>query len=347
MSSVTRLSCLRISVISLILMSSALAQFGSGKSIRGQIRVDGQPAPEGVLIYLDRARGRDSSFVNGGGELGNATTDSRGKFSFENIDAGQEHPEGKVYVLSVRYPGYRTTTQVVDLTASPIGYVNIDLTRDRSKDSPAVPAGGPSTMISAKQPSSRKAQDELTKGEELLISKRDPKGSVKSFKKVVELDPAYGPAYVLLATAHMQLQEWGEAKSAFEKAVKLEPNNAAAFLGIGAALNQQQDFSGAQKPLLRSLELNKDSAEAHYELGRSLWALGKWQDAEPHARRAIAINKDFAPSHVLMGNIYLRHRDANAALAEFQEYLRLDPEGQHAEAVKEMVSKIQKALEHH
>jgi tetratricopeptide (TPR) repeat protein len=145
----------------------------------------------------------------------------------------------------------------------------------------------------------------------------------------------------------MQLQEWGDAKSAFEKAVKLEPNNAAALLGIGAASNQQQDFSGAQKPLLRSLELNKDSAEAHYELGRSLWALGKWQDAEPHARKAIAIKKDFAPAHVLMGNIYLRHRDANAALTEFQDYLRLDPEGQHAEAVKEMVSKIQKALEHH
>jgi tetratricopeptide (TPR) repeat protein len=336
-----------MSALLLIFVSSALAQIGSGKSIRGQVRIDGQTAPQGVLIYLDRARGRDSSFVNGSGELGNATTDSRGKFSFENIDAGQEHPEGKVYVLSVRYPGYRTTTQVVDLTASPIGYINIDLTRDRSKDAPNVPAAGPSTIISAKQPSSQKAQDELAKGEELLIQKRNPRASIKNFKKVLELDPQYGPGYVLLATAHMQLQEWGDAKSAFEKATKLEPGNASAFLGIGAALNQQQDFTSAQKPLLRSLELNKDSAEAHYELGRSFWALGKWQDAEPHARRALAIRNDFAPAHVLMGNIYLRHRDANAALTEFQEYLRLDPEGQHAEAVKEMVSKIQKALEHH
>jgi Flp pilus assembly protein TadD len=143
----------------------------------------------------------------------------------------------------------------------------------------------------------------------------------------------------------MQLQEWGDAKSAFEKATKLEPANASAYLGIGAAMNQEQDFTGAQKPLLRSLELNANSAEGHYELGRSLWAQGKWQEAEPHVHKAITISKDFAPSHVLMGNIYLRRRDANSAMSEFQEYLRLDPQGEHAEAVKQMVSKIQKALE--
>jgi tetratricopeptide (TPR) repeat protein len=324
--------------------SQSMSNF-SGKRITGQIRIEGQIAPQGVLVLLDRARGRDASFVSGSGELGNTMTDSRGKFNFDNIDAGQEQPEGKVYVVTISYPGYRSATQVVDLTASPFGMVNVDLKRDTRKDVPNVPGRGMGSTISAKQPSSSKAQEELAKGEELLIEKRDPKASIKNFKKVVELDPQYGPGYVLLGTAHMQLQEWGDAKSAFEKATKLEPGNASAFLGIGAALNQQQDFTGAQKPLLRCLELNANSAEGHYELGRSLWAQGKWQEAEPHARKAITISKDFAPSHVLMGNIYLRHRDANSALSEFQEYLRLDPQGEHAEAVKEMVAKIQKALE--
>jgi TolA-binding protein len=45
-----------------------------------------------------------------------------------------------------------------------------------------------------------------------------------------------------------------------------------------------------------------------------------------------------------MGNIYLRERDANSALKEFQEYLRLDPQGQQAPAVQQMVAKIQNAL---
>lgn len=199
-------------------------------------------------------------------------------------------------------------------------------------------------MISAKQPSSLKAQEQLAKAEELLIQKRQPRESIKEFKKLLEIDPQYGPGYVLLGTAHMQLQEWADAQSAFEKAAKVDPGNASAYLGVGAAMNQQQEFSGAEKPLRRSLELDPDSAEAEYELGRSLWGLKKWQEAEPCARKAIEVDKNFPPAHILMGNISLRHRDAKSALAEYQEYLRLDPQGQHAEAVKEMVAKIEKAL---
>jgi cytochrome c-type biogenesis protein CcmH/NrfG len=45
-----------------------------------------------------------------------------------------------------------------------------------------------------------------------------------------------------------------------------------------------------------------------------------------------------------MGNIYLRHRDANSALLEFKESLRLDPEGPQSKSVKEMIEKIEKAL---
>lgn len=306
--------------------------------------MDGEPAPQGVLVYLDRSRGRDTSFVNGSGELGNTMTDSRGRFSFTAIDAGQEHPEAKLYIVTARYPGYRSATQIVDLTASPIGFANLELKRDTSKDAPNVPAGGPGATVSAKQPASPKAQEQLAKAEELLIQKHDPKESVKEFKKLLEIDPDYGPGYVLLGTAYLQLQEWPDARNAFEKATKLEPKDPNAFLGMGLALNEEKEFNAALKPLQQSLQLRPDSAEAHYETGKSLWALGKWQEAEPHARKALMLNKDFAEGHILMGNIYLRHRDANSALTEFREYLKREPQGRYAEQVKEMVAKIEKAL---
>lgn len=337
----------RFSFLLLTSCSLATAQIVAGigaRRLTGQIRIDGQSAPQGVLVLLDRARGRDSSFVNGSGELGNTMTDSRGKFSFENIDAGMEHPEGRIYVISARYPGYRTTSQIVDLTSTPVGYANLDLRRDTSQSTPNVPAGGPGAMVSAKQPASPKAQDELAKAEELLIQKHDPEASIKGFKKVIEIDNGYAPGYVLLGTAYMQTSRFSEAQSAFEKAVKLQPNDAAAFLGMGAAMNQQQDFSRAVRPLQHSLELRPRSAEAHYELGRSLWALGKWQEAEPHAKEALQIDSGFAPAHILMGNIYLRHKDGAAALSEFQQYLKLDPQGAHAQPVRDIVEKLQKAL---
>ena len=45
-----------------------------------------------------------------------------------------------------------------------------------------------------------------------------------------------------------------------------------------------------------------------------------------------------------MGNIYLQEENPNFALTEFQEYLRLEPQGPDALAVKEIVAKIQKAV---
>jgi tetratricopeptide (TPR) repeat protein len=194
------------------------------------------------------------------------------------------------------------------------------------------------------QPLSAAAQESLGKGRELMFKKHDAKGSIEHFKKVIELDPAYLQGYILLGNACMQTQQWAEAQAAFERAARLEPQSSVAFLGIGAAHNQQLDYAGAQEPLRQSLELNQDSAEAHYELARSLWAMNKWEEAEPHVRKAIQLNKGYATPHVLMGNIYLQEENPSFAMTEFKEYLRLDPQGPDAPAVKVIVAKIQKAL---
>jgi tetratricopeptide (TPR) repeat protein len=321
----------------------AVPQQSTPRGIEGIVRLDGRPAA-GVLVFLDFASGQSSS-ASGAGVVGRTMTDSAGRFKFEQLEQVGRSGGREIFSITAHCPGYKDASQVVDLTFAPRSSINLELYRDTSGNVPNVPPGGPGDSISANQPASPEARAALLQGQELLLQKHDAQGSIESFRKVVKLDPKYAPAYVLLGTACVQTQQWAEALSVFEKASKLEPGNATAFFGIGYTLNQQQDFSGAQKPILRSLELNPNYVEAHYELGRSLWALGKWQEAEPHVRKALELNKEFPLAHVLMGNIYLRKRDAKSALSEFQEYLRLDPEGQYAASTKQMVAKIQKALE--
>ncbi|MGC2696278.1 MAG: tetratricopeptide repeat protein [Candidatus Angelobacter sp.] len=206
-------------------------------------------------------------------------------------------------------------------------------------DSQATP-----TPQSNKRRSVPEVDEALSKGQDLLFKKHDAKASVDEFKRAVKLDPFYGQAYMLLGLAQMQLQQWSDAQWAFEEAAKVEPGNAKAYLGAGSALNEQKNYAAAQKALRHSLEIRPDSAEAHYELARSLWAIGKWQMAEPHVRRAIELNNDYAGPHALMGNIDIQREDPEAALHEFQEYLRLDPEGSLAPSVTEMVARLKKAL---
>ena len=187
-------------------------------------------------------------------------------------------------------------------------------------------------------------EEAMDKGQELLFRKHDAKASIDEFKRAIKLDPFYGQAYMLLGLAQMQLQQWSDAQWAFDEAAKVEPGNAKAYLGAGSALNEQTHYAEAQKVLEHSLEIRPDSAEAQYELARSLWGLGKWQAAEPHARQAIELNSDYASPHLLMGNIYIQRQDPEAALKEFEECLRLDPEGASAPSVKEIIAQLKKAL---
>jgi Tfp pilus assembly protein PilF len=330
--------------------SSALAQTGTQttapRAIDGYVHADNHPASAGVMVFLDHAPSRDAPPPAASGELGRVTTDSSGRFQIQFFQSSLAGSTG-LYAVTAHCPGYRDVSQIVDLTFSPRATVRLELYRDTSKALPNVPPGGPGDTLVVHHPPSSEAQVALKKGQQLLMEKHDPKGSIESFKKALKHDPAYVPAYLLLGAAYLQTQDWTEAQSAFEKAAKLDPANPQALLGLGVARDGLKDFNGAQKPLEQSLQLAPNSAEAHYELGRSLWALGKWQEAEPHATQALAINKDFPPSHVLMGNIYLRRRDAAAALREFNEYLRLDPQGPFAAPVKGMVEKIQKATGQH
>jgi tetratricopeptide (TPR) repeat protein len=205
--------------------------------------------------------------------------------------------------------------------------------------------GNPAPANVARQISSPEAREALSQGQALLAEKHDAKGSIVYFKKAVELEPRYPAGYLLLGNACMQAQQWKDAQAAFEMAAHLDPENATAFLGIGSALNQQQDWSGALKPLDQSLMLKPGSAEAQYEMGRSLIGLERFQDAELHVRMSIELNGKYALPHILMGDIYVYlYENAEAALAEYQEYLRLDPDGPSAAPVKEMISRLKKLM---
>ena len=197
----------------------------------------------------------------------------------------------------------------------------------------------------SRPPSSPEVREAIVKGQELLFQK-DVKGGIASFKKAVELDPQYVRGHVLLGNAYMQAQQWTDAQAAFEKASRLDPNDAIALLGLGSALNQQQGWSGALKPLTRCVKLKTDSAEGHYEIARSLTGLERLQDAELHVRMSIELNDKYALPHVLLGDIYLRlYENVESAITEYQEYLRLDPDGPAAAPVKAMITKLQKLME--
>lgn len=323
------LAAIALAICYLILASIAVAQSGPKQTfthdINGFIRVGNTPAPAGVLVQLMR--------YDGGGEFDQTSSDARGRFEFRGVPTG-------IYNITAHLEGYRDASYQVDLRYSRSLITQLELERVPTTAEVAVPPGGTVDRTSARLPTSRDASKALMDGERLLFEKNDAKASIEKLKKVIELEPDYVPAYVLVGTAYTAIGDWKQAQSAFDEAVKREPEDAAAWLGSGAALNQQHEYAMAEQKLRKCNELNENLPEGHYELGRSLWALGRWREAEPEVRRTLELDGNHVLAHALLGNILLKKNDKPGAIAEFNEFLRLQPKGPAADQVRQAVAKL-------
>jgi len=68
------------------------------------------------------------------------------------------------------------------------------------------------------------------------------------------------------------------------------------------------------------------------------------EKAWKETNRSLELNPGYAKAHLLAGNLLLKARRAKDALGHFEEYLKLEPNGEFAAQTKTLVQKIKDAL---
>jgi tetratricopeptide (TPR) repeat protein len=315
-----------------LIPTAILAQGGArfGLEIEVQIRMaNGHPGPRGVHVILDSAEG---------GSEGDCQTRDGGKCELRPTTAG-------VYVVRVNEQGYLPASARVELTAITRQMVTLELKPVDGGPQPTKSDPDAAPMISAAEANlPPKAHAELLKGQQAIEAKKIDE-AIGHLKKSISIYGTYPQSHLLLGSAYLEQKNWKGAEASLEKAVELDPKLSDAYLELGAVYNQTKEYPKAEAALNKGLELSPDAAGGHYELAKTYWAMGRWQDAAPHAQTAVTKMPSLAAPHVLLGNILLKKNELDGALHEYQEYLRLDPEGSMAAGTREMVEKIKKALE--
>ena len=327
----TLFSCLVCLLLACSLQAQRPSGTGSGGIIRVQVRLaDGRPAPDGIHVRLEHAEG---------GAEADLVTANGGKCEFDQPSSG-------VFIVRIAGGEYKEVSARVELIHNPTAYVALDLIPLKTESNPELsvpPPGSPESVSVADLAIPEQARQEFTKGEDALSAQKPDEG-VKHFQKAIKLYEAYPQAYRMLGEAYLQKQEWSEAEAALKHSIELEPKLTASYMDLGALRNQTKNYAGAEEALKKSLELSPDLPAAQYELAKTYWATGRWQEAVPLAEAAVKAFPDVAAAHVLLANIRLKQRNAAGALHEYQEYLRLEPNGTMAPQVHDMVAKLQKAL---
>jgi Tfp pilus assembly protein PilF len=308
--------------------------------IHGQVRlVEGGAPAANVLVRLES--------YDGGGSVSEAFTDRLGKFRFTALAPA-------MYSVRIHQPGYRDTEQNVDMTTQTSGLVLLQIARDSSGDTSASGGGG----INAQIPPA--AQKEFDKGVAALGEggKEKTAFAARCFEKAISIEPKFVEARLKLGTAYMDLGEWDKAETALLATVAAEPRAFNAMFALGEVYLRQNKLPQAEKVIENGLAIQEQSDIGHFNLARVYWEQGRVVKDVAQARptlekcyvevkRALTLNPNLGGAHLLKGNLLLRAARPNDAVTEFDEYLRLEPNGAFANETRALVERIRKATATH
>src|SRR4029077_12460606 len=123
-----------------------------------------------------------------------------------------------------------------------------------------------------------------------------------NFKKAIEKDPTFAPAWAELAMTYFWLgnpQQGGpspkktlpQAKAAVTKALQLDPSQARAHLALGLILlTSEWNWPGAEDQYRLALELNPNCGECRFLYGILMAALGRSGEALAQINQAIELD---------------------------------------------------------
>jgi VWFA-related protein len=168
----------------------------------------------------------------------------------------------------------------------------------------------------------------------------------------------------------------GEARKNFETAVALRPDYAEAWYALGEIQRRQNDPEAARKSLQAALRANPRLVEAQFSLALVEQSAGNWKALADITERLVQLDLSNPAAYVLRATAHLNlgeldaaekagrtadrmdlaHKDTNipvllgwildrrgdaaGAAEQFRKYLRLEPNGKRADAVRVKVAEL-------
>jgi Tfp pilus assembly protein PilF len=309
----------------------ALAQGGNTRApalapqIHGQVRYAQGGAPAfNILVRVEKFSG---------GVVGQDMTDRSGNFTFSGLTREQ-------FNVRIHTPGYKDVHQWVELSTNLNQYLMLILEPDGSTPIPAPDNTG--GLVHANV--SLKAQEEFKKGCDALTDNGKTEEGIPHLENAIRIAPNFLEAHLVLGSVYMDTQQLDKAVVTLRRALEINAKKGEPYFSLGEAYRRQKKYAEAEKILLAGLKIDANSWRGQIALGHVYWDMGKIVQAGPHVGRALQLKPDLAEGHLLGGDILLRARQPENALVEYEEYLRLDPNGRYAPQAREMVSKLRKAL---
>jgi tetratricopeptide (TPR) repeat protein len=295
---------------------------GSVFEISGQVRTGDHKTVENVMIRIE---------THAGAVVDEGTTDSLGRFRFTRLRAGQ-------YRVLAKAGTSTAPAQLVDLSrASPRVHVLLEL----APDSPTFVSRERPGVIDVRVPVDARNHVEKARA---AVAENKSNEAISHFKKAIEIYPEFYDAHMSLAQLYMDSSQWEKAEASLRQALKIMPKSVAAMVSLGEVYRRQKKYSEGEKVLEQALKINDASWQSNFTLGRIYWELKDIAKAARYVARSIELQPNVAEAHLLAGNIFIRAGLPSNALIEYEEYMRLAPNGEFAAQTQTLIEKLKKSI---
>ena len=161
----------------------------------------------------------------------------------------------------------------------------------------------------------------------LAQSEQDVTEAIKTFRRVLELDPRHALARYNLALVLRRADRLPEALDELGRALAIDPRPEVHYT-LGIIYWHQGDLDRAASALRAAVAAEPRYADAHYSLGAVLKAKRDWDGAAASLRRAIALRPDLSAAHYTLAQVLHLRGDDGDARAHFEEAERLRHQAQ-------------------
>jgi tetratricopeptide (TPR) repeat protein len=168
--------------------------------------------------------------------------------------------------------------------------------------------------------------------------------AAETYRRALELRPAFPSARVGLARVLLDLNKYNEALAEIDKARALRPVYPEASAVEGRIQREAAFENEAIQSFRRSIrEARGFQPEAHVGLARVLEEKGQYEEAIAEYRKAIDQLSDSEPViYQLLGAAYERVQNYKGAVTAYEKYLELAPNGSLAPAIRSIIDQLKR-----
>lgn len=160
----------------------------------------------------------------------------------------------------------------------------------------------------------------------LQLQRGDLEASIRSFLKVVQLNPEMPDVHNNLGVAYHASQKWTEAGQSFEKAIQINPQYDRAYFNLGSLLESRGLLTEAVLCFQQAYELDKSNLETYQKCADVLKLTGEFEQSEKIYRELLEKNPNDFNLITKLAYVLVLQRQYAEAIQFYESVLETNPD---------------------